>query len=107
MRLPDKSTPEHCSRYQYCSANLCPLDADWRLRVVYSNEPVCYYLMEASKNGAEARFEMSGEGEMYARVAEVREDMKNTHSRVRCALERAKTTGSRMAKRRVAGATHE
>ena len=40
--------PPECPRYAKCSANLCPLDGDWRERSSESG-PVCGYLAESVK----------------------------------------------------------
>ncbi len=42
---------EDCPRFDRCSAPICPLDRDWRLRKHLSGEPICAYLREAAKQG--------------------------------------------------------
>ena len=90
-------TPRDCSKWDTCSIPICPLDKDWQKRSFQNHEPVCFYLIEAVKDGAEGRFRMAGKGEMYAVVSEVLEPISLRWTRIKNALERAKTTGSRMA----------
>lgn len=40
-----------CPHFDKCSAPICPLDPDWRLRTHLDGERVCFYLIEASKRG--------------------------------------------------------
>lgn len=42
--------PNACSRFDSCSAPLCPLD-DWKTHHHIKGEPVCFYLREAAKHG--------------------------------------------------------
>lgn len=47
--------PEQCPRFDACSANICPLDAEWRRRAHRKGERVCGLLAESVKLGGEAR----------------------------------------------------
>jgi hypothetical protein len=38
-----------CSKFEKCSAPVCPLDSDWALRKHLDGERVCFYLSEYSK----------------------------------------------------------
>jgi len=42
-------SPEQCTRFQKCSAPICPLDNNWRTRVHYKGERICNYLRERAK----------------------------------------------------------
>ncbi len=38
-----------CPRFEACSAPICPLDEDWKLRRMLKRERTCHYLREVSK----------------------------------------------------------
>ena len=48
---------DQCPKYMGCSAPLCPLDPDWRLRAHNNGDRVCLYLRESVKAGAEGRLD--------------------------------------------------
>ena len=52
----NKRHPGQCPRFNRCSAPLCPLDPHWRRCKMLRDEHMCYYLTEASKEGAHERF---------------------------------------------------
>jgi len=72
-----------------------------------SEDPVCFYLSEAVKDGSEARFEGAGLGEIFRRVIAVIPELVMSSGRVRRALERAQGSGSRMDRRFIDGAGPE
>lgn len=41
--------PKNCSRYQTCSANICPLDQHWINRKHLDNDRVCHLLIKAAR----------------------------------------------------------
>ena len=86
-----------CPKWNKCSAPACPLDPDWSKRALLNDDPVCYYMTEAVKKDAEAVFQRAGKGELFAVVSASIPLMSARWSRVRRALERSKTKGSRMA----------
>lgn len=43
--------PNHCPKYVKCSANICPLDREWRKRNHVKGERVCYFLREMTVKG--------------------------------------------------------
>lgn len=45
--------PNPCPRFDRCDAPVCPLD-DWKASRHVKGEPVCFYLREATKQGASA-----------------------------------------------------
>ena len=63
-----------CPRYNVCSAAICPLEPDWRLRVHNSNDRVCRMLTEHVKEGAEARFSELAHMGMMERCKEMMSD---------------------------------
>ena len=48
--------PGDCSKFQTCSAPVCPLDPLWPAAVHLTGEPVCRYLLAAGKEGAADRY---------------------------------------------------
>lgn len=87
---------EHCPKFEKCNAPICPLDPDWRKRVLFSEDATCFYLTESVKHGAETVFQGAGLGELYEVIVRVTPDITARHTRIQKALERAKLTGSRM-----------
>ena len=86
-----------CPRYDRCSAPVCPLDPDWRLRSHLKGEPVCGLLLEFSKTDGEATLR----GFLPAQVAQVAITLAPAllarHAPLRKAWEKASKTGSRLA----------
>lgn len=87
-----------CPKYQTCNAPVCPVDPDWHKRSNCSEDPTCFYLTESVKHGAQAVFEGAGLGELFAEIHRQAQPISDRHPRIRRALERAKETGSRMAR---------
>lgn len=85
-----------CDRFQSCSANICPLDAEWPKRKHLNGERVCFYLIEAQKSNAEAIFDKCGRGYLYELMQEATPSIINAHCYIKHVLEQAKKTGSRM-----------
>ncbi|HUW76534.1 MAG TPA: hypothetical protein VMV70_07605 [Gallionella sp.] len=90
------ATPESCPRFLKCDAPICPLDADWRKRILLSDDPTCFFLTESVKHGAETVFEGAGLKELHSAMAVACPSITARHSRIQKALERAKLSGSRM-----------
>jgi hypothetical protein len=72
------------------------LDADWALRVLQKEDPTCFYLTEAVKDGAQARFNTAGLEHLHFVVAQAMPELISLHPRLRDALARASSTGSRI-----------
>jgi hypothetical protein len=89
-------TPQHCDKFPHCSANICPLDPEWEYRTYKKGEPVCYYMLEAVKPGAESRLRGTIEGITYQAIGIVIQPMKCRYGPLKNRLERAKQTNSRM-----------
>lgn len=92
-------TSTNCDRYKTCSANICPLDQDWQKRKHLCNDRVCFYLIEAQKIDAKALFEHGGRGNIYSAMEGSTSAIINRHSSIKSTLERARLTGSRMARK--------
>lgn len=62
------------------------------------DEAVCFYLAEAVKVDAEAIFSSRGRGELFKVMSELIQPMSMRWGRIRLSLDRARKTGSRMAR---------
>src|SRR5262245_37157799 len=49
-------TPRGCPRFDFCNANVCPLDPGWRKTVHLPGEAICRYLLCTGKAGAAEYF---------------------------------------------------
>lgn len=87
-----------CPRWQQCNAPICPLDPHWQRRVMANDDPVCFYVSEAVKDGAKANFDWRGLGNLFVLVSEHIPAMSSRWGRLRRALERASKSGSRLAR---------
>jgi len=89
-------TPDSCPKYEKCSANICPLDSDWKLRTHLKGEPTCFYLREYVKQGGIARLRGCIPREMFKQIAEVLPEIKLRHGNIKRSLERSAKTGSKI-----------
>jgi hypothetical protein len=87
-----------CPKYKSCSAPVCPLDPAWARRLNNNEDPTCFYLCESVKDGSQALFQGAGLEELYEAIHSVTPAIVDRHPRIKNALERAKRTGSRMAR---------
>lgn len=85
-----------CTKYESCSAPICPLNSDWRNTRHLPGERICFYLCEAQKEGAEAIFDSVGRGYLYWLMIEATSEISNRWGTIKIALERAAKSGSRM-----------
>lgn len=92
------NTFDLCPKWDKCNAPLCPLDPDLFKRVMHDGDAVCHYLIEAVKADAEANFRGRGRIELFEVVSKLIPAMSSRWGRIRHALARAKTSGSRMAR---------
>ncbi len=88
-----------CPKYETCSAPICPLDKDWKLRALCNEDPTCFYLLESVKDASATHFELAQLEVMYEMIYEVRDDICNTHKRISNKVKSAKNSGSRMARK--------
>jgi hypothetical protein len=88
-----------CPHWQKCSANVCPLDPEWHQRSHADGEPVCFYILESVKPGAEERFEASGLYDFRSTVLGPLPEIVSTWGTIRRTVERAKLSGSRLDRR--------
>jgi len=87
---------ERCPKFEKCSANICPLDQNWRKSCHLQHERVCFYLCEAQKLGSEALFGSRGLSELHQGMVEVAPEISCRWAIIKKALIRAGKTGSRM-----------
>lgn len=98
-------TMMECPRFDCCSANRCPLDPAWPTRPQLSGEPVCFYLREAVKESAEARFAARDDFDVYQAACRMLSE--DVGSVIRSRLKEAARTGSKIDGARHFGARHE
>lgn len=89
-------SPASCDRYIGCSAQICPLDGNWRKVRHIKGERICNYLTDSVKNGAEALFRGAGIGELFDLIQDVMPDILEVHAPIRRSVERAKQTCYRL-----------
>lgn len=95
---PKYAKLQDCPKWEACSAPICPLDSRWQGRVMQSEDSTCFYLAEAVKNGGAEVFEGRGLGELYRAILPFVQPLSDKWGRIRRTLERAKASGSRMAR---------
>jgi hypothetical protein len=84
-----------CPRWAKCSVPICPLDADVSDRRMLGRDPVCFYLSESVKRGAERRFEERGLRLLFQVMVHASGPLSARWSRIKRALSRATFSGSR------------
>lgn len=89
-------TPSQCRFYETCSVPLCPVDSDWRKRVMMKGEAVCFYLREAVKEGAETHFKGDPAEDMYLAANDAMHDMTTSVYPLKIALEKASKSQSKL-----------
>ena len=85
-----------CPKWEKCSAPVCPLDPDWKKRTFISEDACCFYLQEAAKSGAKARFALHGHGKLFDAIADIGPAIITRHRIIAGRVERATVTGRRM-----------
>jgi hypothetical protein len=88
--------PRDCPRWERCSAPLCPLDPQWRVRKMVPSEPVCLYLRELAKPDGSATLARFLPQCMVQQVIAAAPGMLATASPLRRALRGAASTPSRL-----------
>ena len=92
----DNLTLYQCPKFQHCNAPICPLDTEWHKRRHFCGERVCFYLIEAKKQGAKANFERSGLGYLFEPIVSLTPVITDKFTAIKKALEKAALTSSRM-----------
>lgn len=88
-----------CPKYQKCYAPYCPLDEKWQKRNHINGDRVCFYLLEAQKPNAKAVFEVRGLDYLYEVMVMHTPEISERHHTIKTALDKAKKTSSRMARK--------
>jgi hypothetical protein len=84
-----------CPRYDKCSAPICPLDPDWRLRTHLPEDRVCRWLTELAKPGGETRLRERLARTMVDQIVQIAPLIRNlAPANVKRAIDRASKTGS-------------
>jgi hypothetical protein len=82
---------------------VCPLDPAWARRLNRNEDSTCFYLCESVKHGSQALFQGAGLEELYESIHRVTSAIEDRYPHIKKVLERAKPTGSRMARRILTG----
>ena len=91
--------PNNCPKFSHCSAPICPIDRAWATRSYLKGEPICFYLLEYVKPGAQGRFQGSIAREIYEVIRLLHPEIVARYAPMRRALARARKTPSRLGKR--------
>lgn len=97
---------QRCSKFDSCSAPVCPLDPMWRQMGHLSEERACLYLRESAKPGGMERIGTSLPRELADRVAEAYREIVGTETMpgrrglgsLRSRITAASKTGSKLRK---------
>lgn len=94
--INEKPKMEQCPKFSHCEAPVCPLDQNWRSCRTGKDEQVCFYLREATKDGAKERFK-NRKDEAIFRIAYAQTPiMKRYDSELRQRLKKSSLSGSRI-----------
>lgn len=85
-----------CPKWEKCSAPICPLDTDWKKRMMLAEDRVCFLMNEAVKSGAEDRFKLSAYSELYATIHEAMHNIIASNVIIKNRLNKASNKQSRM-----------
>lgn len=88
-----------CPKWGGCSAPICPLDPDWKLRKHLDGEKACFYLTEFAKPTGKAILSTVLAGEQYEAIARVYPEVMSLPTPLRNQLKRSKKNPSRIGKR--------
>jgi hypothetical protein len=86
---------ERCPKSCRCSAPICPLDPDWRLRVHLKGEPVCHWLRCLVKPGGRAILGGCVPTEVAQAIVGAHSEVIARYAPIKFALKRAAKSGFR------------
>ena len=66
---------EECKKFESCSAPICALDPDYKIRVHMPEDRVCLYLREYAKKPTRANLRVSVPSDMYESLVTVSNDL--------------------------------
>ena len=84
-----------CPKFDNCSAPICPLDDDWRLRSHLDGEKACHYLTVYSKSTVKPLFWAGQEVELYKAIAEHYPEILALHPPIKRQLSRSSKNSTR------------
>ncbi len=94
-----QAEPRDCPRFDRCSANICPLDADWGLRQHLKGERICFYLTELVKPGGMVRIDTRLSSELAEEVSNTHPAIVARFCEIRYELKRAAKRPPRLGRR--------
>jgi hypothetical protein len=83
-----------CPRFEACSAPICPLDDDWKLRRMLKRERTCHYLREVSKSNWEVIASDAVDECWYVLIESRLEEFRQHSYELRQMLDEASKTGT-------------
>ena len=94
-----QAEPRDCPRFDRCSANICPLDADWRLRNHLKGERICFWLTELVKPGGMVRIDTRLSSKLAGKVSSTHPAIVARFCEIRYELKRAAKRPPRLGRR--------
>jgi hypothetical protein len=88
-----------CPKFEGCSAPICPLDPDWKIRTHLDGERVCFYLTEYSKEANKALLRAGLPREHYQALVRVYPEVVNQFSPIRRQLKRSSKNPPRIGRK--------
>ena len=85
--------PTDCPKFPRCSAPICPFDQDWRLRVHFKGERICFFLTELVKAGGRQRLATRCARKLAKTVAKEQPAINARFCEIRYQLKRSAKTG--------------
>ena len=92
----EKPKMGQCPKFNHCESPVCPLDKNWRNCRTRKDEPVCFYLREATKDDAKERFNGRKDERIFRIALAMMPIMKRYDNELRRRLEKASLSGSRI-----------
>lgn len=85
-----------CPRFEWCEAQLCPIDPDWKRRTMFKDERICHYLAEVSKEHAANHYLHRSDGWLYLKASEEMPAMRDAFPVLDTRLEQSSKTNTRL-----------
>ena len=91
--------PSDCPKWSRCNAPICPLDSDWRTRRMLKGEPICAYLLEASRYDGRLPERVNVTRTMRLAIAVAYLEIKDARYPIQPRLRRAAAAGPRLGRK--------
>jgi len=88
-----------CPKFDGCSAPICPLDPEWRIRKHLDGERVCFYLTEFSKEAGKALLKEGLPREHYEALVRVYPEVITLSGPIRRQLKRSSKNPPRIGRK--------